>query len=1224
MKEIKFRQFFTGKLTILLLFAVVLSGAFSIVAEEAVAQQLEFTVEFSKSDLTFYKLMDYDAVNLNDGQCTTELGKPRLPAKEIRVALPAGMAVHSLRVVSTKTKELSGVYNIFPAQPPIKIGEDQDNLEFIKPDSKTYHSDKVYPSTVANLIGQADLAGQGIAIVEISPLQYIPTEGKLILHTSITFTLEGTDGYVCGDYLPDGISEKGRDIYDKVLKGMVINRDDVAPTVSTYSSMKDAMLPPGGPFDHVIITTSSDEPYYADLVEWHNKKGVRDTVITTSYIYSNYGGADNQEKIRNFVIDAHDNWGTLYFLIGGEHNDVPFKYRVYESESIPSDEYYADFDDDWQVEVFVGRVTADNSTQITRFVNKVIKYETDPERTNYILDATLLGMDLTTAFEPPYYTLTAGEELKESINVDHVPSRFNVTKIYDSYSGNHKTDFLDALNDGQNLINHCDHSNYYLMGTGDRNHGSYIYISDVDYLSNTGRMSVIYSLGCHANEMDQNDCISEHFVIYNDLKAGVAFTGNTRSGWFYVGDPASLSGQLDNYWWRGLFDENKYKLGETLAYTKNNCPHSDIWKYCQWTLNLLGEPEMPIWTDLPDSFEVTYPSLLPVGNSLFTVHVKEFGSCDAYQAYVCLYKDGEVYETGFTDINGNITFTASPESTGDMFVTVTMQNFIPYQGITEVTTDNLSPICQAPGDTTVFLCELSEICIPVGCYDPNGNLKEGPSLLEGPGEIIDGNWCYMPSGQELVSVTILCEDSLGLSCQSTFDVSIDVNDTPTCVPPADTTIIQCSPSQVILSLSISDPDANLDGCEVISGPGTALHGNWVYTPPEGNDTADVTVRCTDECGEFSDASFQVIFGINAAPVCVTPTDTTIVQCSPEPVSLPVSSYDPDGATPSCEIVSGPGSLVGDNWEYSPTGDETVAVTIRCSDTCDAYCDNVFEVVFDTNDPPVCTADNDTTILLCSLGEVSLPVPVDDPDNNITNITITGGPGSIVDGNWVYTPSKDNDTVDVTFRCTDACDEYCDGGYHVIFELNAAPVCDEVNDTRVVMTSPELIIIPFTASDEDDNLSGCIVTEGPGEIIDGHWEYLPAASETVDVAIRCADECDVYCESDFRVTISIFTCGDVDGNTVVDIDDIVYLIAYIFSGGPMPDPLEAGDVNCSGDVDIDDLKRFAHAYGSIKGEDPNYDPACDFYPDLDVDGSDLAIFAADYGRENCPCPSILLQ
>jgi hypothetical protein len=34
--------------------------------------------------------------------------------------------------------------------------------------------------------------------------------------------------------------------------------------------------------------------------------------------------------------------------------------------------------------------------------------------------------------------------------------------------------------------------------------------------------------------------------------------------------------------------------------------------------------------------------------------------------------------------------------------------------------------------------------------------------------------------------------------------------------------------------------------------------------------------------------------------------------------------------------------------------------------------------------------------------------------------------------------------------------------------------------------------------------------------------------------------------------------------------VVYLIAYIFSGGPAPDPLEAGDADCTGDVDIDDV------------------------------------------------------
>ena len=46
-------------------------------------------------------------------------------------------------------------------------------------------------------------------------------------------------------------------------------------------------------------------------------------------------------------------------------------------------------------------------------------------------------------------------------------------------------------------------------------------------------------------------------------------------------------------------------------------------------------------------------------------------------------------------------------------------------------------------------------------------------------------------------------------------------------------------------------------------------------------------------------------------------------------------------------------------------------------------------------------------------------------------------------------------------------------------------------------------------------------------------------------------------------------GDADGSDAVDIDDVVYLIDYIFTGGPAPITEEAGDANCSGDVDIDD-------------------------------------------------------
>jgi hypothetical protein len=48
------------------------------------------------------------------------------------------------------------------------------------------------------------------------------------------------------------------------------------------------------------------------------------------------------------------------------------------------------------------------------------------------------------------------------------------------------------------------------------------------------------------------------------------------------------------------------------------------------------------------------------------------------------------------------------------------------------------------------------------------------------------------------------------------------------------------------------------------------------------------------------------------------------------------------------------------------------------------------------------------------------------------------------------------------------------------------------------------------------------------------------------------------------------CGDADDSGEVDIDDAVFLINFIFSGGQAPDPLELGDADCSGGVDIDDV------------------------------------------------------
>lgn len=662
-----------------------------ILAEESF--KVQYVAGFSQNDLSFDKLKGYDIVRLKDGGWLVELGKPMLPAKELKIALPAGMAVKSVYAMNTKSERIPGEYTIFPSQPPLKVGFSDRDVDFIQPDNAIYTSNQPYPSKLVEFVRQTDLAGQGMAVIQVYPLQYVPGEKRLTLYTSITLVIEGIGGYQYGDYLPPNASEGAKRTYEQMLKDMVQNPEDVQ--LNTSLKLSTSMVPPGGPFAHVIITSATYALSFQPLADWHTKKGVKDTVITTAWIYSNYMAASDSQKIRAFVMDANSTWGTTYFLMGGEHETVPFGYRTYYSESAPSDQYYSDYDNDWTHEVFVGRASVGSTTEVTTFVNKVLKYEKDPPRTNYPLDVLLVGMDLDAS--------TRCELLKENIDT-YIPFQFNLTKVYDSHTSNHRTATITALNAGQNLVNHADHSYIDVMGTGDFHHGLGIYNSDVDALTNDNQLSVIVSCGCDPNRMDANDCIAEHFVIYNPNQAGVAFTGNTRSGWFYSGDPYSLSNGLDKLWWVGLFSRNKYNLGQTIVDSKHNFDNSDIYeKQCEWTFDLLGEPEMPIWTDAPDSLSVTCPPSLPMGPSSFAVHVVDSTThLPVNQAYVCLWKGNEVYLTGYTNTSGDVTFNPSPSTSGTMYVTVTKQNYIPSQQ--QVVVQNYMP-GDANGDGVVNIAD---------------------------------------------------------------------------------------------------------------------------------------------------------------------------------------------------------------------------------------------------------------------------------------------------------------------------------------------------------------------------------------------------------------------------------------------------------------------------------------------------------------------------------------
>ena len=132
---------------------------------------------------------------------------------------------------------------------------------------------------------------------------------------------------------------------------------------------------------------------------------------------------------------------------------------------------------------------------------------------------------------------------------------------------------------------------------------------------------------------------------------------------------------------------------------------------------------------------------------------------------------------------------------------------------------------------------------------------------------------------------------------------------------------------------------------------------------------------------------------------------------------------------------------------------------------------------------------------------------------------------------------------------------------------------------------------------------CVDTDGDGFGDPGHPEnecpddncmYVPNPDQEDYDGDTVGDSCDncIYVsnpdqadsDGDNIGDACDYICGDADASGDVDIDDAVYLIAYIFSGGPPPDPYESGDADLSGEVDIDDVV-YLIAYIFSGGNDP---------------------------------------
>jgi hypothetical protein len=232
----------------------------------------------------------------------------------------------------------------------------------------------------------------------------------------------------------------------------------------------------------------------------------------------------------------------------------------------------------------------------------------------------------------------------------------------------------DALNAGQHFVS--------LSGHGSSNGCCGLDGAMAAGLLNGLHSSIGYADSCLTNQFDAEDAVSER-LLYNPNGGAVGYIGNTRFSWIGVGD------NFQRKFFNRLTSTRHLGLANDTRGNMVNEPTGFYRLYNKWaifTLNLMGDPETPVWIGRPRTMKVAFPRV--VDKRLpFTVKVeRRFLFVDLPLAGAVVHiQQGSFSRQAVTGGNGRATFDLNPAELGELEVTVTRSGYRPFLGEARIT-----------------------------------------------------------------------------------------------------------------------------------------------------------------------------------------------------------------------------------------------------------------------------------------------------------------------------------------------------------------------------------------------------------------------------------------------------------------------------------------------------------------------------------------------------------